>query len=232
MENVHRDHRKRLKEEFRKRGIEYFEDHKVLELLLFYAIPRTDTNPIAHELIKRFGSFSGVFTASRDMLQEVEGVGLEAATYLNLLGEFAKRYMVDCYSSTKVIKSCEDAKQYMKHQFLNDTMERVILVCLDTSGKIVYSDTIATGQLDRVQLVPVDVLRRCLRADAAKAILAHNHPNGICIPSREDKASTALFFDELAHVGVELFDHIIVAGNDVYSMKEHNMFPKQANVYR
>lgn len=225
MSETHRDHRQRVKKEFRENGMEHFPPHKVLETLLFYTFARGDTNPLAHRLIERFGSLSGVFDAPYDLLLEVEGVGQETATYLKLLSAFVQRYMVDAYSGKDAIRTLEDAKDYVRYRFLSDTVECVLLVCLRHNGKVVFSRQIARGTLEKVDIVPSDVVKACLRANAVQAILAHNHPGGFCNPSRKDLQTTYLLHSELRRVDVELIDHIIVAADGVLSMQESGMFP-------
>lgn len=225
MANEHRQHRQRVKAEFRDNGMDHFPPHKVLEMMLFYSFAQGDTNPLAHRLIERFGSLSGVFDAPYSLLLEVEGVGQETATYLKALSAFVRRYMVDAYSAINTIKTPEDAKSYVQYRFLSDTVEHVLLVCMNHSGKIVFSDSIAKGTLEKVDLIPSDVVKACLRANAAKAVLAHNHPGGFCNPSRRDLSTTYLIHDELERVDVQLFDHVIVASDGVFSMRESGMIP-------
>lgn len=221
----HRNHRQRVKKEFLENGLDHFPSHKVLELLLFYSIPRRDTNELAHRLVRKFGSFSAVFDAPYELLLEVEGMGSEAATYLKVLSAFNKRYLVDACSTKNIIKTIADAKEYMRYRFLSDMVECVRMVCLSHSGRIIYSDTLAKGTLEKVEIVPGDVVKTCLRANAIRAIVAHNHPGGFCNPSRKDLQTTSILYGALEHVDIELFDHIIVASDGVYSMKENNMFP-------
>lgn len=232
MSNDHKDHRQRVKQEFLSNGMEHFPPHKVLELVLFYCIPRKDTNVIAHRLIERFGSLSGVFDAPIEMLLESDGIGYECATYIKVLSSFIKRYMVDAYSSINTLNTVEQAKEYVRYRFLSDTVECVLLVCTGYNGKVIFSSPISKGTLERVDLTPADVIKTCLRVNAAKAILAHNHPGGFCNPSRKDINTTCILYDELARVDVELFDHIIVASDDICSMRENGMSPFQDTSYQ
>lgn len=225
MDNSHRDHRQRVKKEFRENGMAHFPDHKVLEMMLFYSFAQGDTNPLAHRLMERFGSLSGVCDAPYALLLEAEGVGPETATFLKALGAFVKRYMIDAYSAHNAIRSPEDAKEYVKFRFLSDAVERVLLVCLGPRGRILYSGHISEGTLEKVDLVPGTVIKACLRANAVQALLAHNHPGGFCNPSRKDRSTTLLLHDELQRVDVELMDHIIVASDGIYSMRESGMLP-------
>jgi DNA repair protein RadC len=214
-----------VKQEFRENGLDHFQTHRVLELMLYYCVPQKDTNPLAHRLIDRFGSFAGVLAAPYELLLEVDGVGQEVATYLRLLEACTKRYMVETYSSHDVILTTKDAKEYMQYRFLSDAVECVLLVCLNQSGKVTYAKKIAQGTLERVDIIPSDVVKTCLRANAVKAVLAHNHPGGFCNPSRKDLNTTHFLDTALMQVDVELFDHIIVASDGVFSLKENGMHP-------
>lgn len=222
---IHAGHRARVKEEFRKQGLEHFPSHKVLELLLFYTMRRGDTNPTAHRLMDRFGSLSGVLDAPMEMLQEVEGVGLESATLIKLIPALLRAYLDDKVDAKNMLKSCEDAKEYVRHKFLGEEQECILLVCLAANGKVIHSSWVSQGTRRMVELSPAAVVRTALRCGAVKALLAHNHPDGLCNPSSRDLRTTSILFDELARVGVELVDHIITAPGGVYSMVEHGMFP-------
>lgn len=226
MKNSHSQHRQRVKQEFRDNGLEHFPDHKVLEMLLFYTIPQKDTNPIAHRLIERFGSFSSVFEAPYDLLLAEEGIGPETATYIKALSAYVKRYMIDTYAERNYLKTSGEIKEYIRYRFLSDIVEKVLLVCLGPGKKIVYSGTIAEGTLEQVEIIPANLIKISLRANAVQAILAHNHPGGFCNPSRKDLNTTFILYEELKRVDVELIDHMIVAADGIYSMQESGMFPR------
>lgn len=221
----HKNHRQRVREEFRENGMDHFPPHKVLEMMLFYVYRQKDTNPLAHQLIDRFGSLSGVINAPYDLLLEAEGVGEEAATYIKALAAFVKQYLNDSYAKINTITTVEEAKDFMRYRFLDDALECVLLTCLGYNNRVIYSGILAKGTLEKVEILPKDVVKACLRADAAKAILAHNHPNGFCNPSRNDLSATFVLHEELKRVDVELWDHVIVASDGVFSLRESGMMP-------
>ena len=225
MSNIHSGHRGRVRDEFRQKGIDHFPDHKVLEMLLFYSIPRGDTNEIGHELINRFGSFSGVFDAPISLLKQTQGVGLESATLIKFVAAIVNRYMDDYTTINNVISNPESAKEYMRHKFLCEMQECVYIVCLAGNYKVIYCDRISDGGRTMVNIIPADIVKISLRCDAVRVVIAHNHPDGFCNPSSRDLRATSILFDELNRVGIELMDHIIVAPDGVYSMVENNMFP-------
>lgn len=225
MGNIHEGHRIRVKDEFRRSGLEHFPEHKILELLLFFSIPRADTNVAGHCLMERFGSFSGVFDAPYELLCEVEGIGENSATLIKLVSSIIKTYMDDYSTRNNVIGNPDDAVNYMRYKFLNEQRECIYMACMGHNGKVLFCSRLADGTPDTVSVVPADVVKMALRANAVRTVIAHNHPNGICNPSSQDLRTTSILFDELQRVDIELFDHIIVAPDGTYSMRKNNMFP-------
>lgn len=216
-------HRERLKRRFLNEGLRNFEDYQALELLLFYAIPRKDTSPIARALIQRFGSFSAVLEAPLEELQKVDGMGESSATYLKILSAAAGYYMTDLTRFKKQITSTGEAREYLLPRFLGLTNECVYLLCLDKSGRILYGNLINEGTVDLSTLSPRTVVEIALRVGASRIILAHNHPRGFAIPSSDDIATTVELRTLLSTLGIELADHIVVSENDCVSMRESRL---------
>ena len=129
--SIHDGHRQRLKERFRAEGLDHFEEHQVLELLLFYCIPRQDTNPIAHALLERFGSLSQVLEAPAEELEKVPGIGSNAATFLALTTAVGRYYLVNRSMQTVILSSIEQCGQYLVPFFYGRRNEAVDLLCLD-----------------------------------------------------------------------------------------------------
>lgn len=216
-------HRERLKRRFLNEGLRNFEDYQALELLLFYAIPRKDTSPIARALIQRFGSFSAVLEAPLEELQKVDGMGESSATYLKILSAMSNYYMTDLVRFKKQLTSTHDARDHMLPRFIGLTNECVYLICLDKSGRILYENFINEGTVDLSTLSPRTIVEIALRVGAGRIILAHNHPRGFALPSSDDVASTLELQTILASLGIELADHIIVSENDCVSMRESKL---------
>ena len=223
--SIHSGHRRRVKDEFRKLGLEHFPPHKILELLLFYAIPRGDTNEISHHLIERFGSISGVLSAPLDLLECSPGIGPESAAYLKMVGCVARLYREDGKAEAKSVRTTEQVKDFMRRRLIHEQVECFQMLCLSRNGNILYSEQIFQGNSSRVDIIISDILRLALRSRATKVVIAHNHPGGICNPSREDLHTTGLVSNELRRLGIELMDHIIVAPDGVCSMAEYKMLP-------
>ncbi len=223
---IHDEHRKRMKQKFIDNGMDSFADHEVLELLLYYAISRRDVNPIAHNLINRFGSLSAVFDAPLDALQEVEGVGEHTAIMIKMLPQIARRYMISRSSTENVLDSTEKAGKYVQAFFYSMRKECVYLICLDAKNKVITSKCISKGDVSTVPLSPRQVAEFALANHATSIILAHNHPNGFAIPSGSDQISTLKIQDALHAVDIHLLDHIIVADDDFVSMADSGFLKK------
>ena len=216
-------HRERLKRRFLNEGLRNFEDYQALELLLFYAIPRKDTSPIARALIQRFGSFSAVLEAPLEELKKVDGMGDSSATYLKMLSAMSNFYMTDLCRFKKQLTSTREARDYLMPQFIGVTNECVYLLCLDNSGRILYGDFINEGTVDLSTLSARTVVEVALRVGASRVILSHNHPRGFALPSNDDIMTTREVMKILDSLGIELMDHIIVSENDCVSMRDSRL---------
>lgn len=214
----HDGHRKRLKARFVKSGLDDFEPHNVLELLLFYSIPRKDTNPLAHQLISRFGSLSGVFDAKPEELMKVEGITENTAVLISMIPQMARKYLEDKADAVNAIGGFKDIGMYLMPKFVGRTVETIMLASLDNKNKIISCNIVAEGETDRATLSKRKVMEEAMRVGATRVILAHNHPRGFAMPSSEDIYLTREIYALLASVGIELVDHIIFAEDDFVSL--------------
>jgi DNA repair protein RadC len=232
MQNLHEGHRERLKQEFLQKGMEHLPDHEKLELLLYFSIKRGDTNETGHELMNRFGSLSGVFNAPYELLKQTKGIGESSAQLIKLVSSLVRAYMDDYSSQHNTIKTTAEAKEYMRYKFLCESVECVMMACIGGNGKVVFCDVISEGSPETVQIRPSDFIRKALLAQAARVVIAHNHPNGICNPSGKDVFTTKILADELSRVEIELMDHIIVAPDGCCSMQEIGMMKNNPAIGR
>lgn len=217
---VHDGHRDRLRQSYLEHGLQSMNDINALELLLFYAIPRRDTNETAHRLLDRFGSLDGVFSAPLDELKEVEGIGENAAALLTLIPEIVKKSRVSKAREIRQIRSSDDAGAYLLPYFLNEREEVVYLLCLDAKRCVICCSEMGRGVVNSVNTGIRRIVEGALKARACSVILAHNHPDGIALPSREDELFTRALFNALETVSIRLEDHIIVAEDDYTSMAD------------
>ncbi len=221
--SVHEGHRQRKKEQFREHGLDAFADHEALELLLYYAIPRQDTNPIAHRLIERFGSLEGVFSAPAYELQKVEGVGENAATLIRLLFPLCRRVRTSGGRHEVIFNTRENIGAYFIELFLGERREVFYEACLDAKGKLLACYRLAEGSPDQVTVNMRRVVENALNANASLVVLSHNHPSGVALPSKEDNQTTLQIKRALADIGVQLVDHVIVADGDFVCLRDNGL---------
>ena len=217
---IHDGHRERLRDCFRKDGLAGFDGIRALELLLQFAIPRKDTNPIAHALLDRFGSIQDVFDASEQELCDVEGIGPAAAVLIRLVPQLARKSAVDKAAELQYIQSTADARDYLNPRFLFEQDEIALLLCLDSQKRVIQCVELSRGVVNTVSVSVRRILEIALKARATSVILAHNHPDGQMRSSREDDAVTRQVYDSLKTVGIRLADHLIFARGGVFSYQD------------
>lgn len=223
--NPHQNHRARVRETFRRAGVDGMPDHNLLELLLFYSIPRKDTNEIAHRLIDTFGSLNGVFDASYDRLAEVEGMGESSALLLSMIPGICRRYVEGMTDKKKINLSTPEAvSEYLVKKYYGCKTEVFYMLCLDGIGNLINCCKLSEGSSGTVVVDKRIMLETALRNNADKIIFAHNHPNGIAVPSKDDLELTYEFATILSPVGIRLADHFIVAGSEVLSLASVEKF--------
>lgn len=229
--SIHDGHRQRLKERFRAEGLDHFEEHQVLELLLFYCIPRQDTNPIAHALLERFGSLSQVLEAPAEELEKVPGIGSNAATFLALTTAVGRYYLVNRSMQTVILSTIEQCGQYLVPFFYGRRNETVYLLCLDAKCKVLCCKEVGEGSVNSAGVPIRKIVETALGANATTVVLAHNHPSGLAIPSGDDISTTRRVAAALDVVEIGLADHIIVADDDFVSLAQSGVYrPEECRV--
>ena len=225
-ENIHSGHRARLKEKFREFGLDGFTDIQALELLLMYAIPRRDTNELAHALLDRFKSFRGVLEADIDSLSEVPGIGENAATLIRLVTSMNIRYMKAEKKRGMKIENSDDAGAFLRPLFAYQQEEVAFMVCLDAASRVISSHELSRGGMTEVSVSSRNVVDIALREKAARVILAHNHPSGLALPSIADASTTIQINQALRLIGVHLMDHLIFCNDDFVSFRDSGFFSR------
>ncbi len=216
--SIHDGHRQRLKERFLRSGLDNFTDVQVLELALFYCIPRKDTNPIAHALLDHFGSLSQVLEASVEELQKVPGIGENTAIFLSMLTQVGRYYLVDRSQREVILPTIDKCGAYLVPHFFGRSVETVFLLCLDAKCKVLCCREIGQGSVNSAGISIRKIVEVALGANATTVVLAHNHPSGLALPSAEDIQTTRRVAAALRAVEVHLADHIVVADGDYVSM--------------
>ncbi len=229
-ENLHAGHRKRVRDEFLSRGFhESTPPHKMLELLLFYCIPRIDTNPIAHEMINKYGTLADVLDAPIEELKEFRGMSENAAVLLKLVMPIARQYLEDKAAKEPTFTSLDQMGEYMLKYYAGLQSEKVGLLSLDTTGKLIGFDFISEGDIGSVGLSLRDMVKKILDRGATAVVLSHNHPSEMLLPSHNDVTLTEMAADALSRVGVRLIDHMIIGTNDFVSMAQS---PEYSHIFQ
>ena len=225
MENLHKGHRERLKLRFAEHGLGALSDVEALELLLFYALPRCNTNDTAHLLLQRFGSYRGVLEADISELKLVKGVGENAALLIALVRDMNRRYFVsDRVKGKNVMDNSEAVGEYLLPLFSYSTDEIAYALSINSAGRVIRCHELARGLSNRVEFSARQVVEIALRDNAAYIILAHNHLSDVALPSKADLAATQQIKNTLLGIGVTLADHIIVSGDEFVSMRDSGYF--------
>ena len=216
-------HRQRVKDKYRLAGLEGWHDYEILELLLFYAIPRKDTKPAAKRLIERFGSFSSVLDATPQELRTVKGISEHTALFIKIVKDAAKSYAKGRMDGKDIVQSPEAAVAYLKAALKGAPDEEFHALFLNAGNRVLSTEVIQTGTVTRSAVFPRKIVERALHHRATGIIIAHNHPGGVLRPSEDDKRATAAIANALSTVEVSLLDHIIITSAGYFSWKEHHL---------
>ena len=220
---IHDGHRQRMKKRFLDHGLENFDDVNVLELLLFFAQPRQDTNELAHVLMDKFGTLSAVLEASPAELKSVSGIGESAVTLLSLVPAVSRRYMVDKTPKAEPLDNAAAAGRYFVPRFMYEREEVVLALLLDSRRRPITCLELSRGTVNAAEIHIRKLAESCLEYRASAVILAHNHPSGDVIPSSEDHLTTLQILRALSVISISLDDHVVVAGNKYISMREKGL---------
>ena len=217
--NIHKDHRKKVKDRFFECGFTGMPDHNILEAILFLGIPQKDTNPIAHELIETFGSFSGVLEAKKSDLMKISGMTESAAFAIMSYLPVNRRYIESLQKKKPVFETNDQIVDFLRPLFFEkSTIERVFVLCFDSKNRMIACRNICDGDISSALFDIRELTRIVLELNAQKIIVAHSHPHGVALPSREDIATTKLIYEMMKFIKVHLGDHLIVTDTGYMSM--------------
>ena len=223
----HGGHRQRMRERYRSQGLDGFAPHEALELMLFYAIPQRNVNPLAHRLLDRYGSLHAVLEADIESLRQMEGVGEYAATLISLFGAVSRRAQRERGGPREALKSRADAEAHCIRLLAGEKRERFYVVCMNAQMESLGDVLVATGSIADVPAYPRVVADVVLARNAHCALLCHNHPGGSPYPSTKDLEATAVIGGLLATLEVVLCDHIIVADGRAISLVRENYITQE-----
>ena len=222
--NVHEGHRQRMKKYFVQNGFKGLEEHQILEIILFYAVPRRDTNLMAHRLLDRYGSIAKVCDAPIDTLKNDFGLSESTAVLLKMIPEMARVYSESKH--TAEIIDLDNAADILRSKFIGANVEKVALALGTANGRLIMCDIVCEGSINATEMPIRKIVDLALRHNAKYAYVAHNHPSELCLPSRPDLETTRMLSETLYSIGVVLADHIIFTDTDSFSIHSHTKFKK------
>lgn len=224
MAGIHDGHRQRMKERFLKDGMTHMQPHEILELLLFYTIPRKNTNELAHTLLNAFGSLAKVFEAPYEDLLAVPGIGPETATFLKMLIPTMQAYFRSSTQETKVLQTMPQCGKYLLAQYFGATVEQASIICMNELREVQSFIWLGIGDMHEVEFSARTIVSAVTRQPCENVVLAHNHPSNLLMPSVLDIELTMRVRSLLETIGVHLIDHIIVGRDDFISMASSNWY--------
>lgn len=227
--HIHAGHRQRLKERFLQEGLDHFSQVNALELLLFYCVPRKDTNPLAHKLLEHFGKLHNVLEASYDELLKVEGVNKNIATYLTMVHATGRYYIKNRALENVILTTIDQCGDYLLPHFHGLQNETVFLLCLDAKCKVLACKKVGEGSVNSASISIRKIVEIALGSNAVSVVLAHNHPSGLAIPSVEDIQTTRRLGRALNAVEILLADHIVVAEDEFVSIVQSGKYNPYEN---
>lgn len=219
---IHLEHRRRLKERYLKNGFDGFADHELIEMLLFFSKPQGDTNPTAHELMERFGSLKGILEASPEELCEVTGIGAHSAVLLKLIPELAKRYAAEETDHVTDYTTLSRIAQYFRPKFYGLDHECLYMMMFNNRMNLIDCIRVSEGAVNSSS-VPIRLMtEKIIQKKASGVALAHNHPNGLAVPSSQDLEITDTLNNAFRLLDITLVEHLVFADNRFWPiMKEH-----------
>ena len=219
------EHRKRLRERFRKVGPAGFQPYELLELLLTYGIPRKDVKPLAKTLIDRFGSLASVLDAPVEELEAVPGMGPVSATLLRLAKELGGVYLAEGLARKEVLSSPRAVVDFARMTLVGLAHEAVMVIYLDNKNRVTDHEVVQEGTVNRAIVYPRRIIEAALRHHASGLILVHNHPSGLPQPSEEDRQITRAIAEACRTMDIRVLDHIVVGKAGYVSFTEEGLMP-------
>lgn len=221
--NPHSGHRERMRNKFEDNGLSAFSEHEILELLLYYSVPRINTNEQGHRLIEHFGSINGVLSAEISELENVKGISESSAVLINLIGCLCRDYICSAHPNTEIISS-SDISEYVSAFFANVLQEIYVFVFINAHGNIVSSYVFSSEQLCLENFSPKLFTSMIIRKDVDSFFIGHNRRNHVCLPGDSDYFLIKKAAECMNSFDVKLSDYIIFDGNKTFSMRDKGAF--------
>lgn len=220
--SIHDGHRERMRERLLNSNINSFQDHELLEMLLYYIQPRGD-NEKAHKLLREFGSLDMIINANLDDLQRRCGLSHKASVFFVIIRETLRRFDKERWKPKKLIDSSDIAGEYGKFLLSHEKVECFYVIALDSQSRLISAELISMGTVNETHVYTRSIIEAVIKCNARTVILAHNHPGGSLIPTKSDVETTVNIIKALNMIDVFVADHIIVAGNEYLSMSDKGL---------
>lgn len=228
--NNAKGHRERVRKKFLENGFNGLEDYEILELLLFYVIPRKDTKAIAKELIKKFKNLANVLKADTLELKTIDGLGASSITFLKMIGALPAKIYKDELKNQKLIKDDKNKitdkevlLSFLRNKIGYEDVEKFYVIYLSSSNEVIAFEESSSGTLDRSSIYPREIYKRVIMENAKSIIIAHNHPSGNTCPSKCDIDITNEIAKGLKNFGALLLEHIIITRDSYFSFLEEGL---------
>ena len=216
-------HRQRLRDKFLNSSLEGFHDYEIIELLLTLGTPRKDCKQSAKEALMKFGTLKAVLEADAVDLKTVRGIGDKNVFGLKIAQAVARRYLADRVVDKDFIRSSKEVLEYLQHNLRDKNRELFMVIYLNGRNQIIKMEEVFEGTLSKSAVYPREVVKRALDNEAAALVFVHNHPSGNQKPSKEDLTITNKLKEAAQSIDVAIHDHLIIAGNEVYSFADHGL---------
>ncbi len=218
---VHKGHRKRVKDNFIKNGLDVFSDVQALEMALFFCLPQGDTNELAHKLINKFGSFSAVFDATPEQLESVSGIGENTKVFLKYIPALLRRYRIDKIADDNIFETQEKTGRYLMAYFMTEIREKALVMAFDRKRRLLGTVPLPTSSVGTSAANAREIAELALSMKSDAIVIAHNHSSGLCEPSEADISATNALDFSLSTVGINLIEHYIVTNDSYLGIKEY-----------
>ncbi|MBQ7977680.1 MAG: hypothetical protein IJ301_03755 [Clostridia bacterium] len=227
---VHEGHRERMRQRLANGDLDSYQTHEIVEMMLYQANKRCDTNGIAHALLKKFGSLTGIINADVSELVTVKGVGENTATIIkNYLAVF-RRYKMEMLKSKKRLMTFNEVFNYANTLLEESDREELVVICLDNSYEITNVKT-WQGSVNRINVLAREIVGFCYASKGVAVVLAHSHPSGLARPSADDLGFTKMLFNTLKSIDLTLLEHIIIGKDEYFSFHKQDLLLKYNQEY-
>ena len=214
-------HRQRLKDKFLRAKSDGFADYELLELLLFYSLPRKDVKPLSKDILNNFKGINNLLKADREQLLSIDGTNDSLHLHLKVINELMRRSLFDRVKKKHIISSWSALQEYLQFTMGSLRIEQFRVLFLNKKNILIADEVMAMGTIDQTPVYPREIVKKSLFHEAGALILVHNHPSGNPKPSNSDIDLTAQIVNACKTVNVKIHDHVIIAENDYFSFKSN-----------